>query len=131
LSHYLTVKVNVTNDRFLKQALAKMGLQFEEGNFRITQYGKTENAEIKFENALGLQKQKDGTWMLVGDPYHCQNKKLRSYYGNQNFSKDLGIQYTLVETKEKLESMNFECVENSQGTVGKNGKIRMLYNYNS
>lgn len=105
-----------------------MGLKFEEGSFKITQYGRTEKADIKFENALGLQKQQDGSWMLVGDPYHCQNQKLRNYYGKQaQFDKDLKISYAITEAKEQLEQMNFQCVENEAGTVGPSGKIRVIF----
>jgi len=126
----IKIKSSLTNDNLLKKALTKMGLTFEEGNFKITQYGQTEKAQIKFENALGLQKQEDGTWSLVGDPYHCSNQKLRKYYGHTNlFNTEVQTAYTVVETKQKMEEMNFVCTENEQGNVGQNQKIKMVFQY--
>ena len=128
MSHMIKAKINISNDSILKRSLTKMGLTFEEGNFAISQYGQKETAQLKFENALGIQKQKDGTWMMVGDPYHCKNQKLRQYYGNQaKFDTELKTAYTIIETTEQLESMNFTCVENAEGTVNSSGKIRLVF----
>jgi hypothetical protein len=130
MSHYVKVQTSIKNDSLLKKSLKRMGLYFEEGEFQITQYGTTEKAQIKFENALGLQKQQDGTWSLVGDPYHCNNKKLRAYYRNTSqFNQELKVAYSILDTTKQLEGMNFACTENAQGSVGPNGKIKMVFNY--
>jgi hypothetical protein len=57
-----------------------MGLEVQEGNFTIKQYGRSEQAELKVDDAVGLCKQQDGTWSMVGDFYHSHNTKLRQYY---------------------------------------------------
>jgi len=105
-----------------------MGMAFQEGEFTITQYGRSEKAEIKVEDALGFQCQKDGTWAMVGDFYHCQKENLRKYYTNTNiFQRDIQTAYSVVEATEALEGQNFTCVENSGGTVGKDGMVRMVF----
>lgn len=129
ISHFIKTKTSIKDRSMLKRALTKMGLTVQEGSFIISQYGTSEQAEICLEDrALGFQQQKDGTFMLVGDPYHCTNQKLRKYYGRQEqFELDIRTTYNVLEATEQLESMNFTCVENSQGTVGKNGKIKMIF----
>jgi hypothetical protein len=106
-----------------------MGLDFSEGNFTITQYGTSEKAELKLDNAVGLSQQEDGTFSMVGDFYHSHNQKLRKYYGRNNqFTTDLGTAYAVEEAKTRLEEQNFFCSENEEGVVGEDGLIRMTFN---
>jgi hypothetical protein len=105
-----------------------MGLTFNEGNFTITQYGKSSKAEIKFDEAVGLSQQKDGTWMMVGDFYHSNNSKLRCYYGNQNkFKQDIQVAYSIEEANDVLESQGFSCIENAEGKINNRQVVRMVY----
>jgi hypothetical protein len=128
ISHYTEVSTSLKNKNYLKKALKRMGLEFTEGNFTITQYDKSSKAEIKFDNAVGLSQQKDGTWMMVGDFYHSNNHKLSCYYGNQNkFKQDIQTAYSIEETNDILESQGFSCVENTKGLVNKQGVVRLVY----
>jgi hypothetical protein len=132
MSHWTKVKSEIKDKTFLTKALTQLGWQFEEGNFKITQYGTTEKAEILLDTenkALGLSLQEDGTWALVGDPYHTPyNHPLHKYYRQEKkFLADLGTAYAVSEAKDKLEEQGFECVDNDKGVVGRDGKVRMTF----
>jgi hypothetical protein len=126
------VKTTVKNKDYVKKALQRMGLEFEEGNFTIKQYGKSEKAEIRLANAVGLSQQADGTWAMVGDPYHVdrrgKNGKLRDYYGKaKKFGQELSTAYAIEESKGELENHQFFCTENEEAQVGADGKITMVF----
>lgn len=132
MSHWTKVKSEIKDKELLKKALSQLGWQFEEGNFKITQYGTTEKAEILLDSknkALGLSQQEDGTWALVGDPYHTPyDHVLHKYYRQEKkFLDDLGTSYAIADAKEKLEEQGFEVVENDKGVVGRDGKVRMTF----
>lgn len=137
MSHWIKTKCEVKDRGLLKKALTQLGWQFEEGTFIVEQYQKKEKAEIllakdkqnKNANALGLSLQEDGTWSLVGDPYHCSDSHpLRKYYRNTDqFAKDLSLAYTIADAKERLEEEGFDCTDNDKAVVGPDGKIRMTY----
>lgn len=137
MSHWVKTKCEVKDRGLLKKALAHLGWEFEEGNFTIEQYGSKEKAEILLakdnavsgRNALGLSLQEDGTWALVGDPYHANhNHPLRKYYGQgKKFAQDLSLAYTIVDAKERCEEQGFELTENEKCVVGPDGKIRMTF----
>lgn len=129
MSHFTKVKTEIKDREMLKNALKHLGWNYEEGNFKITQYGTTSKAEIKFSNALGLSQETDGTWTMVGDPYHHHGTDgLNRYYNNQKkFTEDLGTAYAVCEAKEKLSAEGFECTDNDKGVVGRDGKIRMTF----
>lgn len=115
----------------LKKALDRLGWKYEEGNFTISQYGQSSKAQIKFSDAMGMSLQEDGTWSMVGDPYH-HHGELRKYYGkSQEFARDLTSAYAISEATEALEEQNFYCVDNEKGVVGPDGKIKMLFQSNS
>ncbi len=137
MSHWVKTKCEVKDKGLLKKALAHLGWEFEEGNFIVEQYGTKEKAEIllapdnavKGRNALGLSLQADGTWALVGDPYHAaHNHPLRKYYGQgAKFANDLALAYTVVDAKERCEEQGFEALDNDAAVVGPDGKIRMTF----
>jgi hypothetical protein len=132
MSHWTKVKSEIKDKELLKKALTQLGWHYEEGNFKITQYGTTEKAEILLDSknkALGLSQQEDGTWALVGDPYHTPyDHVLHKYYRQEKkFLEDLGTSYAISEAKEKLEDQGFECTENEKGVVGRDGKVRMTF----
>ena len=128
MSHFTKVTTKLRNATALQKALTRMGINFETGQFTITQYGKSEKAEIKLDQAVGLSLQADGTYAMVGDFYHSKNDKLRRYYGrNQQFSGDLTTAYAVEEAKEQLELQNYYCTENSEAKIGDDGLIRMVY----
>ena len=105
-----------------------MGLKAEEGNFTITQYGKSEKAEIKLDQAVGMSRQEDGTWAMVGDFYHAKERNLSKYYSRTNqFDTELSTKYAIEETKGELTKNHFYCSSNAEGAVGADGKIRMVF----
>ena len=137
MSHWTKCKTEVKDRSLLKKALTHLGWEFTEGNFEVTQYGSTEKAEIILakdntvagRNAVGLSLQEDGTWAMVGDPYHApHNSPIAKYYRKEKeFADALAVAYTVVDAKERLEEQGFEAVDNEGGVVGPDGKIRMTY----
>ena len=67
MSHWTTVKTKLNDRTTVRKGLKRMGLEAQEGDFSITQYGKTEPAQLKLDEAVGLARQKDGTFAMVGD----------------------------------------------------------------
>lgn len=105
-----------------------MGLKVEEGNFTITQYGQSEKAEIKLDNAVGMTRNQDGTWEMVGDFYHAQDRKLSKYYSRTDqFNTEISTKYAVEQAKGELTKNHFYCSSNSEGAVGADGKIRMVF----
>lgn len=130
MSHFTRVRTKLTSREYVKKALERMGLSVEEGNFTISQYGTSEKAEIRIDKAVGLQRQKDGTWSMVGDFYHADRNKLRKYYGstgNKKFTKELSTGYAVEQSKGELTNNHFYCSSNAEGKVGADGKIRMVF----
>ena len=128
MSHWTKVKTKLRELEYLKKSLTRMGIAFQEGNHTIKQYGTTEKAEIKLDDAEGLSRQEDGTWAMVVDFYHSQNSSLRKYYGNNKaFETDLGTAYAVEQAKGQLEDQQFFCSENEQAKVGQDGMIRMVF----
>jgi hypothetical protein len=127
VSHWTKVTTKIKDSEALKKALHRMGLDFQEGDFSITQYGTTEKAEIRLDDAVGLSRQEDGTFSMVGDFYHSQNPKLSKYYGKTDqFSKDVDQAYAVEETILRMEEQQFFCAENPEAQVV-NGKVRMVF----
>jgi len=128
MSHWTKIQTKLREKDYLKKALTRMGLTFEEGSFTITQYGTTSKAEIRLDNAVGLALQEDGTYSMVGDFYHSRNSKLNRYYGNNaKFTEELSTAYAVEQTKGSLEEQQFFCSENEAGKVGSDGMIRMVF----
>lgn len=127
MSHWVKVKLQISDQNTLKKALARMGYAAEEGNFTISQYGSSEKAELKVDSGVGFSLQADGTFSMVGDFYH--SSKMRKYYGQEaKFQQDLQVAYAIEDAKQKLEDLNmgFEIEENAEAVVGKDGMIRMV-----
>lgn len=134
MSHFVRLKTSVKSESVLRKALTRMGLAFEEGNFTITQYGTSDKAEFlldKKNKSVGLSKQKDGTYSMVGDFYHApQGSKLSGYYGstgNKKFQADLATAYSVEEAFLQMQEQGYYCSENEEATTGKDGKIRMVF----
>ena len=104
-----------------------MGLEYQEGNFSITQYNQTEKAEIKLDQAVGLSRQEDGTWAMVGDFYHASSQQLKNYYHTHIFDRELGTAYAIEQSKAALEEQSFFCSENETAEVGSDNLIHMVY----
>lgn len=127
MSHWVKVKLNLNDQATLGKALKRMGYEAQTGNFTISQYGKSEKAELRVDEGVGFSLQADGTFSMVGDFYH--SKKMRHYYGQEaKFQQDLNVAYAIEDAKQKLEDMNlgFEIEENEAGVIGKDGMIRMV-----
>jgi len=128
MSHWTKVTTKLRDKEILKKALTRMGLEFQEGDHTITQYGTSSKAEIKLDNAVGLAVQKDGTYAMVGDFYHSRNRKLSKYYGKtKQFASDLSTAYAIEEATTRLEEQQFYCSENAEGEVGEDGMITMCF----
>lgn len=129
MSHWTKIKLQLSDQSILEKALTRMGLKVQTGNFNISQYGTTEAAQIKVDNAVGFAKQADGTFAMVGDFYHASHGKLKEYYNNNaKFQQELNVAYGIEDAKQKLEDlgMGFEITENEEGVIGKDGMIRMV-----
>jgi len=132
MSHWTKAKTKLTEQSFIEKALTRMGFEFETGEFSISAEGTTEMAEIKLHNNVGMQKQEDGTWAMVGDPYYIQkggrNGRLRDFYRKTDaFTEELSTAYTVEQVSETLEDQNFQCMENEAGDVGEDGLITMVF----
>lgn len=128
MSHFTTVKTKLNNQSVLKKALKRMGYESEEGNFTITQYGTSQKAELKIDDAVGLSRQEDGTYSMVGDFWHSKHSGLKKYYGNNdNFVKDLSTAYAVEDAFVNLEEQNFFCAENEEASIGEDGLITMTF----
>lgn len=130
MSHWTKIKLQLTDEKILEKALTRMGLKVETGTFKVSQYGTTEEASIRVDNAVGFQKQKDGTYSMIGDFYHARsNPKLYGYYNqSEKFQQELNAAYGIEDAKQKLEDLGlgFEITENEEGLIGKDGMIRMV-----
>lgn len=131
MSHWTKLKTKLTDKEYVTKALQRMGLEFQEGEFTITEYGKSETAQIKLNKAVGLSLQEDGTWAMVGDFYHAREgtnaTKLRNFYNRNNeFNQQLSTAYAIEETLGTLEDQQFTC-DNEEGEVGEDGWIEMRF----
>jgi hypothetical protein len=124
----------MNDNSILRRALKRMGFEVVAENTQVSQYGSTEKVELLLDKgnngtgALGLSKQEDGTYSIVGDPYHCTNSKLRAFYGKQNdLSKKLGTAYAVEKVSARCEELGFSCEENSEATIGADGTIQMVF----
>lgn len=128
MSHWTTVKTKLNNQSRLKKALKRMGFEAQEGSFPITQYSTTENAQLKLDDAVGLSRQKDGSFAMIGDFWHSQNRALKKYYGsNDLFVKDLSAAYAVEGAFEGLEGQNYFCTENEKAEIGEDGLITLTF----
>lgn len=128
MSHWTTVKTKLNNQSVIKKALKRMGFEAQEGDFTITQYGTTEAAQLKIDDAVGLARQKDGTYAMVGDFWHSGDRKLKGYYGrNEKFVKDLSTAYAVEEAFTNLEEQNFFCTDNEEAKIGEDGLITINF----
>ncbi len=128
MSHWTTVKTKLNNQSVIRKALKRMGLEAQEGDFTITQYGTTEAAQLRIDDAVGLARQKDGTYAMVGDFWHSGDRKLKGYYGrNEKFVKDLSTAYAVEEAFTNLEEQNFFCTENEKAEIGEDGLITINF----
>ena len=55
-------------------------------------------------------------------------RKLRRFYGNnKKFNTELSTGYAVEQTKGELAKNSFYCSSNTEGQVGPDGKIRMIF----
>ena len=128
MSHWTKVKTKLSNADTLKKALTRMGYDFNEGNFTVTEYGKSEKAELLLDKSLGLSIQDDGTYAFVGDPYHCRTQNLRKYYGKlEQLTQEVATNYAVEEAVENLEQHQFFCTDNTEAQLGEDGLITMTF----
>jgi hypothetical protein len=129
MSHWVSIKLQLNDKDILVQALTRMGFEVEEGNFTISEYGKSAQADVRIDPSLGFSMQADGTYNIVGDFYHCKTEKARSFYQKEElFQQQLNVAYAIEDTTAKLQNLNmgFEITENIEGVVGADGMIRLV-----
>ncbi len=128
MSHWTKVKTKLSNSEIIKKALTRMGFECQEGNFTVTEYGTSEQAQLLLDKSLGLSLQEDGTYSFVGDPYHCRTQGLNKYYGRlEKLTGELGTAYAVEEAVENLNEQNFFCTGNESADVGEDGLITMTF----
>lgn len=128
MSHFVKCATKLSNKELLKKALTRLGFEHQEGNFTVTEYGKSSKAELLLDKSLGLSLQEDGTYAFVGDPYHASKSNVRSLYGKlDGFSKQVATAYSIEEATENLAAQGYFCTENSEAKVSEDGMIRMVY----
>ncbi len=127
MSHWTKIKLNLTDEDVLQKALTRMGFKVEKGSFNVEAYGTSATASLRIDKSVGLQKQSDGTFSMVGDFYHAGTQKAKQYYGqNQKFQDDLTQAYVIEDAIEKLSVLGFEITENEEGLLGSDGMLRMV-----
>lgn len=111
----------MTDKSHLIAGLKKMGFSVKEGTFKVEAYGSRAECELVIDPALGFSKQRDGTYAIVGDPYHAQDKKVRNYYNrNSELQSDVMLSYVTCAVTDALASAGHyvsETVENSEELV--------------
>lgn len=136
MSHWVRCKMKVTSEATLKKALQRVGWEFEEGTFEISNYGQSAEAKILLGRhkdtsnpVMGLAQQKDGTWSLVGDPYYVKSSSpIRKYYQQTGkFSRDLQNAYALEDGIQKIKDLGFYCCENESAQEDAEGKVSMVF----
>ncbi|MHA1692558.1 MAG: hypothetical protein ACTSU7_13120 [Candidatus Heimdallarchaeaceae archaeon] len=129
MSHFTEVKINVSNRDYIKKALDRMSLTYEEGdNLQVRAAGTTGRVDLKLADKFGLAEQKDSTWQTIGDTYRANNKDIAAFYGARpGFERVLATNYTIEETTAELEAQNFYLNENEDAQVGEDGLITMIY----
>ena len=128
MSHWTTVKTKLNDQSLVRKALKRMGLEAQEGEFTITQYGTSETAQLMVDEAVGLARQKDGTFAMVGDFWHSKDRTAKSYYGRaEKFATDLSTAYAVEEAFTSLQDQNFFCTENEDAEVAEDGLITLSF----
>jgi len=128
VSHFTKIRTKLRDEQFVRKALERMGISFQEGSFTITAEGQNADAQFKLDKQVGLARQKDGTFAMVGDFYYSRNQNLKQYYyDNKKFNTDLSTAYAIEEDKYNFEEQSFHCTENVDGEIGEDGLIHMTY----
>lgn len=124
MSHLIKANVKITNKNHLLSALDRLHWQYSNAQGQV-KFGETADIVLG-TGAVGLQQQRDSSWQIVGDPYYDQSN-LREYYGRtEKMIADLQTSYNIVEAKDRLQTMGYQCIENEEGTV-KNNVVRMVF----
>ena len=128
MSHWTTVKTELKDQEILKAALERMGFKVQEGDSSVTQYGVTAKTQLKLDDAVGFSRQEDGTFAMVGDFYHSNDKRLYGYYNNnEKFMKNVSTAYGIERALDHYENLGFRCEENAEGNIGEDGLITLTF----
>ena len=134
MSHFVKCVSKMNSLELINKALTRLGIKTESENSSVSAYGKTEEVALLLDKgdssvkgALGLSLQKDGTYSIVGDPYHCLNAKLRKYYGHlETQNQELNTAYSIEQAIKSVEDVGFSISENVEGEVSSDGLIHMV-----
>ena len=128
MSHYVSVKTRITEKEFLIKALKRMGCAKVEEGEKLTvkrSYNQTAEVEVKIDEHFGFQREADGSFSAVGDPYYCRGTMQKYYQKDKQLAADLNTSYAIEQTTGRLEEMNFFIDQNPEAAVGNDGLIRM------
>lgn len=131
MSHWTKVKLQISDEETLVRALKRMGCgNVHTGSHRISQYGTTDTASVWVDEAVGFKEEADGTYSMIGDFYHSNDRTMRNYYGNNDkFQRDLNAAYGIEDAIMKVESLGygFELTGNPEAVEDEDGLIRLQF----
>ena len=119
----------------IRAALKRMNIPIVGTNEDIQLYGQAAKAEVVIAReegraTVGLARQEDGTYAIIGDFYHARDgetQQLIKYYRKDEvFMTELQTAYCIEQAKAKVEEIGFVIEENIEGVVGEDGTITMV-----
>lgn len=116
MSHWTRCKLKVTEKDTLIKALKRMGVEkVNDSKKIISQYGKSDTADVWVDEAVGFKQEKDGTFSMIGDFYHSKNKTLKEYYNRtEKFNTDLTVSYGIEDAYSKIEGLQMGFTESGK-----------------
>jgi len=123
MSHQITIKTEIDNEQCLMKALDQLGYQYKTGEKLVTQgvyWDEQRECDIllggEFKNSVGLKKQKNGTYSLVGGGYNNQELANKA-------KKELTTRSKEIEATERFQKMNFSLKAGSR--IENNKKVSL------
>lgn len=122
MSHWTKTQTKLNDREYITKALDRMGVKWQEGGTLKHSYGDARGGkvDIRLDENVGIRKEEDGTYSVVGDHYYSNQFK-----DARKFQQDLQKNYLVSEAFAKVEEQDFYVYENEEATVGEDGLIRM------
>lgn len=127
MSHWTKVKLKITDEATLVKALKRMGCEAQVGTKKITQYGKSDTADVWVDNAVGFKKEKDGTYSMIGDFYHSRGVMRKYYSKNKQFEEDLNAAYGIEDAVTKMTNLGYGFTLTGEPEEDEDGMIRLEF----
>lgn len=118
MSHFTTLRTKLRDGDLIEQVLKELGYKFTRRGEKIRGYnGRSTTAEFRIPTAsasydVGLIKGKDG-YEIVADWYGVKG------FDQQKFVRDVTRTYSLIATKNSLESQGFRLTSQEEDKTGK------------